>query len=118
MTTKTESVVRDALGRVAKGTAALNPGGLSALEREARDTLRQALSGPEMLTSGLAAYKRLLEADNPFITKDFMDRVAGKVKERVELSGDPDAPPNPFQFVTVEELKAVARAQLAKEAGK
>ncbi len=44
-----------------------------------------------------------------------MDRLAGKVKERVELSGDPDAPVNPFSGLTTEDLKAIARAQLEKE---
>lgn len=94
-----------------------NPGGMSLLEREARDVVRQALSGP-LRAVGLAAYQRLLESDNPLIVKDFMDRVAGKVKERVELSEDPDAPLSPYSALTVEDLKAVARAQLEKERAK
>lgn len=114
MTVKTEPVVRDERGRVTRGAASLNPGGLTALEREARDAIRQALSG-ELREVGLRAYQRCLEADNPLIVKDFMDRVAGKVKERVEVSGDPDAPSNPFQFLSIEELKAIARSQLEKE---
>ncbi len=68
-----------------------NPGGLTSDEREARDAVRQALAG-HLRAKGLAAYERLLDADNPLIVKDFMDRLAGKVKERVELSGDPDSP--------------------------
>lgn len=94
-----------------------NPGGLSEAEREARDAVRKALSG-DLREVGLAAYKRLLESDNPVIVKDFMDRVAGKVKEQVELSQDPSAPINAYAQVTVDELKAVARAQLEKERAK
>lgn len=94
-----------------------NPGGLTEDEREARDAVRKALSG-DLRQVGLKAYRRLLEADNPVIVKDFMDRVAGKVKERVELSGDPDAPVNPYTALSVDELKAVARAQLEKERSK
>lgn len=114
MSVKKDPVVRDERGRLSRGSAPINPGGLTALEREARDAVRQALSG-ELRGVGLAAYRRCLEADNPVIVKDFMDRVAGKVKERVELSSDPDAPLNPMSSVTLEELKAIARAQLDKE---
>ncbi len=91
-----------------------NDGGLTALEREARDAVRQALSGP-LRAVGMAAYERLLMADNPVIVKDFMDRLAGKVKERVEVSQDPDAPVNPLAQLSLEYLEAVARAQLEKE---
>ncbi len=51
------------------------------------------------------------------ILKDYADRVGGKPKESLELSEDPDAPVNPLRSLTVEELKAVARAQLEKERG-
>ncbi len=95
-----------------------NPGGLTAQEREARDAMRLALSDPAMRARGLAAYGRLLDADNPVIAKDFMDRVAGKVKEHVELSGDPNNPVNPYAALNIEELKAIARAQLEKEKAK
>ena len=86
--TKTEAVARNALGQVVAGSGAINPGGLTVDERSARDALRKALAGEDMRTIGLAAYKRCLEADNPVIVKDFMDRVLGKVKERVTLEDD------------------------------
>ncbi len=108
-------VERNAHGAVIKGTP--NPGGLTASEREARDAVRQALSG-ELREVGLAAYRRLLEQDNATIVVDFMNRLAGKVKERVEVSGDPDAPLSPYSSLTLEDLKAVARAQLEKERAK
>ncbi len=68
-----------------------NPGGLTKAEREARDAVRQALAEPDMRREGLAAYRRLLEADNPVIVKDFMDRLAGKVQDRLEVN---DVTPN------------------------
>ncbi len=67
-----------------------NPGGMTVEERASRDMVRQALASPAMRAKGLAAYERLLDADNPLIVKDFMDRAVGKVKERVELSEDPE----------------------------
>ncbi len=97
-----------------KGTVG-NPGGFTAEERQARDAIRKALMAPDMMREGLAAYRRLLEADNPMIAKDFMDRLAGKPREHIELSQDPDAPLNPLAPLTLDELKAVARAQLDKE---
>ncbi len=65
----------------------LGAGGLTAIEREARDAVRQALSG-DLREVGLAAYRRLLEADNPAIVVDFMNRLAGKVKERVSIEDE------------------------------
>lgn len=110
--TKMEPVERDEKGRVKSG--GLNPGGLTAIEREARDAVRQALSG-ELREVGLAAYRRLLEADNPLIVKDFMDRVAGKVKERVELSADPEVAA-PLADWSLHLIEALARDRAEKAA--
>ena len=68
-----------------------NPGGITSEERKARDAIRLWIT-TDMLEKGKAAYARLLEADNPVIAKDFMDRIAGKVKEHVALE-DPDGNP-------------------------
>lgn len=106
-------VERDEKGRVKGG--ALNPGGFTAEEREARDALRKWLSGDEMRTAGKDAYAKALREGNAAIIKDWADRMFGKVKEHLELSEDPDAPLNPHTQVTIEELKAIARAQLERE---
>lgn len=87
----TDVVERDALGRVTKGSGAINPGGFSAHERQARHVLRLWLAS-EMLEKGKAAYAKALDDGNPAIIKDWADRLMGKVKERVELSEDADAP--------------------------
>ncbi len=95
-----------------KGTTN-NPGGLTAEEREARDAVRKALAEPGMRATGLAAYRRLLEADNPVIVKDFMDRLAGKVKEHVELSGVDGEPLVPLEY-TSEDMVAMLKARLER----
>ena len=98
-----------------KGAPSVNPSGMTKEQKEARDALTLWLSGTEMREEGKQAYRRCLAADNPAIVKDFMDRTLGKVKEMLELSQDPDASLNPHTQVTIEELKAIARAQLEKE---
>ncbi len=65
-----------------------NPGGFTREQRAARDIVQSYLVSSETLSKGLDAYVRLINADNPLIVKDFMDRVAGKVKENIELAGD------------------------------
>jgi hypothetical protein len=88
-------VVRDARGRIAAGSAPINPGGLTPELRAARDALTKLFALPGevgLYDDGIAAYRRCLKADNGVIVKDFMDRLLGKVKERVEVSDDPDAP--------------------------
>lgn len=70
-----------------------NPGGLTADERAARDALRQALASDDMRELGLKAYRQLLQEGNPVIVKDFMDRVAGKAVERVQLEEPTEVPP-------------------------
>lgn len=97
--TKTEptGVQRDAKGRIIPGSAAINGGGLTAEQRQARDALNKWLCEAPQVEAGKAAYMQLLKGDsetppNPVIVKDFMDRVAGKVKEHVELSGSTERP--------------------------
>lgn len=93
-TTK-EPVARDAKGRIVGG--ALNAGGMTVEARAARDAMQLWLCAEPQIEAGKTAYLRLLEGDtetppNPVIVKDFMDRVAGKVKEHVEVSGDGERP--------------------------
>ncbi len=109
--TKTDAVARNALGQVVAGSGAINPGGLSKAEREARDAVRLlfATKGATGLhDEGIAAYRRCLQADNPAIVKDFMDRLAGPVKSRVEVSDDPDAPP--LFNATLEQILEIVRS--------
>lgn len=93
-----------------------NPGGMTKEQRAARDLLNADLRSPEMHSAWKKSYLAALEDGNALILKDYADRIGGKVKESIELSEDPDAPVNPLRALTVEELKAVARAQLEKEA--
>ncbi len=98
-------VERNNKGQVVKGTP--NPGGLTALEREARDAVRQALSGP-LRAVGLAAYERLLLADNPTIVSDFMNRLAGKVKERVSIEDEAGNSVSPLAIL-LQQFRALPR---------
>jgi hypothetical protein len=96
MTTKPQgkplkAVERDDKGRIKSGSA--NPGGMTTEARAARDAMNLWLCAEPQIEAGKSAYLELLVGDvdtppNPVIVKDFMDRVAGKVKEQVELSGD------------------------------
>lgn len=108
--TKTDAVVRDPKGRVTKGAASLNPGGLTAVEREARDAIRSALATTGMRKLGLAAYRRLLKAANPLITKDFMDRLAGKPKDRVQIEDGEGNAVNPFRGVGLDQILEAIRS--------
>ncbi len=107
-------VERNALGQVVRGTP--NPGGLTAIERAARDAIRQALAAPDMQQAWRAGYLAQLIEQNPLILKDYADRVGGRPKERVELSQDPDAPANPLAQMATEMLAEFAlwRAERAK----
>lgn len=71
-----------------KGGPSTNPSGFTKAEHEARIAMRDALAEPNRRARGLAAYDRLLEADNPVIVKDFMDRLCGKVKEHVTVEDE------------------------------
>lgn len=85
-----------------------NPLGRSAEEVQAAAALNKALREPGMMKAGLAAYKSLLEEQNPVIVKDFVDRVAGKAREIVEVSG-PEG--SPLSGMTTEELRAFVVAK-------
>ncbi len=93
-----------------------NPGGMTRAVRRRADEVREALSSPDFRASALRAYKALLDEGNPFIVKDWMDRVIGKPKERVEISEDPDAQVSPIMQLSLEELKAIARDRIEREA--
>lgn len=102
----TQDVQRDSTGKLVKGTP--NPGGLTKEQWAARQALNLWLCDTPQLETGKAAYLSLLRGDdgngpNPTIVKDFMDRVAGKVKEQVELSGDDS---RPLASVTTEAILA------------
>ena len=84
-------VQRDAKGRLMAGHTA-NPGGVSAAQCAARDALGLWLCADAQLEKGKAAYLQLLEEGNPVIVKDFMDRVAGKVKESISITDESERP--------------------------
>ncbi len=69
-----------------------NPGGLTAEERAARDAMRKWLSGRDMQERAKTAYSNLLDEGNPVIVKDAMERLAGKVREHLEVTGEDGAP--------------------------
>ena len=89
--TKTASVARNELGQVVKGSGAINPGGITADERKARDAVRKLLAteGDEGLRDeGIASYRALLKDRNPAITIDFMNRLLGPVKARLSIEDE------------------------------
>lgn len=90
-----------------------NPGGLTVEEREARDAMRKALAEPERRAKGLAAYDKLLDEGNPLIVKDFMDRTAGKVTDRIEV--EDTTPKDPTPPLTNDERRELLKLQLAAE---
>ena len=96
----------------APGTSG-NPGGRPRLDPEVVEALRAA---------NLPAARRLAmlsqSMDDDVALKAclaILDRNGHKPTDKLELSEDPDSPVNPLRSLTVEELKAVARAQLEKE---
>lgn len=113
MTTKPQGkplkpVERDEKGRIKSGAA--NPGGMTWEQRQARDALNLWLCADAQVARGKEAYLRLLDEGNPVIVKDFMDRVAGKVKESVEVTGD-GGQPLALTVLTREEVLAIARGE-------
>ena len=88
--TKLAPVVRDDKARVVTGS--LNPGGLTKEQRAARDALNQWLCDEPQMKLGKESYRLLLMTGNPVIVKDFMDRIAGKVKESVALDVSDNRP--------------------------
>ena len=99
-------VKRDEKGRIVAGS--LNAGGQTDVQRQARDALNLWLCAEPQLVKGKEAYLRLLDEGNPVIVKDYMDRVAGKVKEHVEVSGD-SARPMALSLLTRDELLTIAK---------
>lgn len=113
MTTTMDSVERDEKGRVKGG--ALNPGGMTAEQKAFRALMQADLSTDEMRQTWKTAYRQAMADGNAPVLLDYANRMLGKPKERVELSGDEDNPVSPFSGLTLEHLQAVARAQLEKE---
>lgn len=105
-------VERDEKGRVKGG--ALNPGGMTAEQKEARAVLQLWLESEGTAERGKAAYLKALDDGNAAIIKDWADRTLGKVKERVEHSSDPDAPVL-TGWTLQDVLEALAAAREAKK---
>lgn len=97
-------IERDEKGRITKGS--LNPGGKSSEDRAAADAIRNMLAAPTFLEAWREGYLNQLVAENPIILKDYADRVAGKAKERVELTGKDGKDLNPLTDISTEELRA------------
>jgi hypothetical protein len=72
-------------GTFVKGDPRQVPGGMTSEQRKARDVVQTALSSAAFSDAWKAGYLELLQAKNPFILKDYADRVGGKPKETVEL---------------------------------
>jgi hypothetical protein len=104
-------VVRDAAGRIVSGTA--NPGGMTKELREARDEAQRFLASPKTFKAGTGSYFRLLAEGDPIITKDFMDRVAGKPKDTIEHQGEIG---HPFSALADAAVKFLADAKEKAEA--
>lgn len=85
-----------------------NAGGRTAEEAAAAKVINEQLRAPAMMKAGMKAYKALLEEQNPVIVKDFVDRLAGKAKESVEVSG-PEG--SPLAGMTTEELRLIVAAK-------
>lgn len=99
-------VERDASGKLIGGTP--NPGGLTKEQHAARNALNRWLCEEPQVETGKLAYLQALRDGNPVIIKDFMDRVGGKVKEQVELSGDSE---RPLAGLSAEAILAALRAK-------
>ena len=102
------TVLRDDKGRIIKGSGAINGGGLTEVQRAARDVLGMWLCEEPQIECGKESYLRLLREGNPVIVKDYMDRVAGKVKEHLEVTGDGKRPLS-FEVLTREDMLEISR---------
>lgn len=111
-TTTLAPVERDEKGRVKGG--ALNPGGMTADERQKRAVLNLWLEEEVPTEKGKAAYLKALDDGNASVILDWANRRLGKVKERVELSDDPDSPVL-TGWTLADVLKALAAAREAKK---
>jgi hypothetical protein len=119
MTTKATPVAtveRDAKGRVRGG--ALNPGGLTKEQREARDLMNAALFDEPTRKAWKAGYLQALAEANPIILKDYADRTLGKPTERILHGEDPENPFDTTPALTQDERRALLKVQLAAEAKK
>lgn len=65
-----------------------SPGGMTKEQHEAQRALNKALADPKRIERALVAYDALVEAQNPVILKDFFDRVAGKPKDRLDVTSN------------------------------
>lgn len=105
--TEAVPVVRDSKGRLAKGSAALNPGGYSA--REARMLRDLRALGPR----AIAKLGTLLEDPNGSVAlgaaKEILDRTLGKVRQNVQVDVTST---HVLHLQALEELAARKRAQL------
>jgi hypothetical protein len=102
---------RDAKGRVVAGGGSLNPGGLSSEHREVAEKLSSALRKADFQKAWKVAYLALLKDANPVIVKDYADRLMGKAKELVEVTGKDGAPlqyDHAFKTLTREVLLKLA----------
>lgn len=99
-------VERAADGKLKSGTP--NPGGITREQRQARDALNKWLCEEPQVEKGKESYLKLLGEGNHHIVLDFMNRVAGKVKDVVEHQGD--AVPA-LTMLTREEILAIARGE-------
>ena len=77
------AAVRDAKGRIQKGSRAMNPGGFTRREMELKRAIDK-LSAP-----AIATLARLLESENAGAAlgaaKEILDRTLGKVRQRVDV---------------------------------
>lgn len=102
-----ETVVRDSKGRLAKGSAALNPGGYTS--REARMLRDLRALGPR----AIAKLGKLLDDPNSSVAlgaaKEILDRNLGKVKQQVQVDVTST---HVLHLQALEELAARKKAQL------
>ena len=102
-----ETVVRDSKGRLAKGSAALNPGGYTS--REARMLRDLRALGPR----AIAKLGKLLDDPNSSVAlgaaKEILDRNLGKVKQQVQVDVTST---HVLHLQALEELAARKRQQL------
>lgn len=97
----------DGKGGFKKGQSG-NPGGRTSEEIAAAKALNAALRGDDFQREAKDAYMQLLKERNPVIVKDYMDRVAGKAREMLEVSG-PEG--SPLAGLTAEDLRAFILAK-------
>jgi len=100
------AVRRDALGKVVRGTGAMNPGGLTKEAREKRDLMRQLLL--DDAEDVHAALMRGIRADNPLLVKYAHEQLFGKAPDKLDVKGNLRTD-NPFSELSVDELRALVK---------